>query len=93
MQASIRDLTDALQAMEGVEVVPSQANFVIFTTSLPADVLQDRLADRGVLVRNMGGYPELEGYLRVSAGTEAENNAFLGALEKSLYEEVLDPGT
>ena len=93
MQASIRDLTDALQAMEGVEVVPSQANFVIFTTSLPADVLQDRLADRGVLVRNMGGYPELEGYLRVSAGTEAENNAFLGALEKSLCEEVLDPGT
>ena len=93
MQASIRDLTDALQAMEGVEVVPSQANFVIFTTSLPADVLQDRLADRGVLVRNMSGYPELEGYLRVSAGTEAENNAFLGALEKSLYEEVLDPGT
>ena len=93
MQASIRDLTDALQAMEGVEVVPSQANFVIFTTSLPADVLQDRLADRGVLVRNMGGYPELEGYLRVSAGTEAENNAFLGALEKSLYEEALDPGT
>ena len=93
MQASIRDLTDALQAMEGVEVVPSQANFVIFTTSLPADVLQDRLADRGVLVRNMGGYPELEGYLRVSAGTEAENNAFLGTLEKSLYEEVLDPGT
>ena len=93
MQASIRDLTDALQAMERVEVVPSQANFVIFTTSLPADVLQDRLADRGVLVRNMGGYPELEGYLRVSAGTEAENNAFLGALKKSLYEEVLDPGT
>jgi histidinol-phosphate aminotransferase len=86
MQASIRDLTDALQAMEGVEVVPSQANFVIFTTSLPADVLQDRLADRGVLVRNMGGYPELEGYLRVSAGTEAENNAFLGALETSLHE-------
>ena len=93
MQASIRDLTDALQAMERVEVVPSQANFVIFTTSLPADVLQDRLADRGVLVRNMSGYPELEGYLRVSAGTEAENNAFLGTLEKSLYEEVLDPGT
>ncbi|PSQ64595.1 MAG: histidinol-phosphate transaminase [Bacteroidetes bacterium QH_2_64_74] len=95
MQASIKDVTDALQSrrMPGVEVVPSQANFVIFTTPAPADALQDRLADHGVLVRNMGGYPELEGYLRVSAGTEAENNAFLGALEKSLYEEVLDPGT
>ena len=86
IEASITTLTEALQAMEGVEVVPSQANFVIFTTPLPADTLQDRLADRGVLVRNMGGYPELEGYLRVSAGTEEENNAFLDALDVSLEE-------
>ena len=86
IEASITTLTEALQAMEGVEVVPSQANFVIFTTPVPADTLQDRLADRGVLVRNMGGYPELEGYLRVSAGTEEENNAFLDALDVSLEE-------
>ncbi|WP_208425428.1 MULTISPECIES: histidinol-phosphate transaminase [Salinibacter] len=86
IEASITTLTEALQAMEGVEVVPSQANFVVFTTPLPADTLQDRLADRGVLVRNMGGYPELEGYLRVSAGTEKENNAFLDALDVSLEE-------
>jgi histidinol-phosphate aminotransferase len=87
LKASIGELTEALQAMDGVDVVPSQANFVIFTTTVPADLLQDRLAEQGVLVRNMGGYPELEGYLRVSAGTEAENNAFLGALEKALSEE------
>ncbi len=86
IEASITTLTEALQATEGVEVVPSQANFVVFTTPLPADTLQDRLADRGVLVRNMGGYPELEGYLRVSAGTEEENNAFLDALDASLEE-------
>jgi len=93
LQDSIGTLTEALQAMDGIEVVPSQANFVIFTTPAPADALQDRLADRGVLVRNMGGYPELEGYLRVSAGTEAENNAFLGALEESLHKIAPSPGT
>ena len=93
MQASIEEVTEALQSMDEVEVVPSQANFVIFTTPAPADALQDRLADRGVLVRNMGGYPELEGYLRVSAGTEAENNAFLGALETSLHEVAPGPGS
>ncbi|PSQ96319.1 MAG: histidinol-phosphate transaminase [Bacteroidetes bacterium SW_11_64_17] len=87
IQSSVDDVTEALQAMDGVEAVPSQANFVIFTTPAPADTLQDRLTDQGVLVRNMGGYPELEGYLRVSAGTEAENNAFLGALERSLRTE------
>jgi histidinol-phosphate aminotransferase len=64
--------------------VPSEANFVIFTTPRPADALQEALTDRGVLVRNMGGYPELEGYLRVSAGTRAENKAFLTALEETL---------
>ena len=93
IQASITNLTETLRNVDGVKVVPSQANFVIFTTPVPAGVLQDRLADCGVLVRNMGGYPELEGYLRVSAGTEAENNAFLGALEKSLCEDVPDLDT
>jgi len=84
MHVSIAEVTEALAAMEEVTVVPSDANFVIFTTSMEADRLQDRLADRGVLVRNMGGYPELNGYLRVSAGTRAENKAFLTALEETL---------
>jgi histidinol-phosphate aminotransferase len=84
MQVSITELTEALRALDGVEIVPSEANFVIFTTPMPAKQLQDGLADRGVLVRNMGGYPELEGYLRVNAGTRAENKAFLTALEETL---------
>jgi histidinol-phosphate aminotransferase len=92
IEASMTTLTEALQTMDAVDVVPSQANFAIFTTPAPADALQDRLADRGVLVRNMGGYPELEGYLRVSAGTEAENNAFLTALESSLSDMATGTG-
>lgn len=92
IKSSIEGVTQALQDMKGVEVVPSEANFVLFTTPVPADVLQERLADQGVLVRNMGGYPELEGYLRVSAGTEQENNAFVGALETSLHTAAPSPG-
>ena len=84
MQVSITEVTEALKQMDDVDVVPSDANFVIFTTPRPADALQDQLAEHGVLVRNMGGYPELEGYLRVSAGTRAENKAFLTALEETL---------
>lgn len=84
MQVSITEVTEALKEMEAVEVVPSEANFVLFTTSMPADRLQAKLMDEGVLVRNMSGYPELEGYLRVNAGTRPENKAFLTALEKTL---------
>ncbi|MFB6250000.1 MAG: histidinol-phosphate transaminase [Salinibacter sp.] len=84
MQVSITELTEALRALDGVEVVPTEANFAIFTTPMPADQLHNRLADRGILIRNMGGYPELEGYLRVNAGTRAENKAFLTALDEML---------
>jgi len=84
LQRSTQELTEALQAMDAVDVVPSAANFVIFTTPLPSGTLQDRLAAEGVLIRDMSGYPSLEGYVRVSAGTSKENKAFLGALEKAL---------
>ena len=70
--------------MDGVAVVPSQANFVLFKTPLAPSDLMDRLAQAGVLVRNMGGYPELQGYLRVNAGTPEENKAFLVALKETL---------
>jgi len=84
LKQATQSLIAALEEMPGVEVVPSDANFCIFRTDRDADALQADLAASGVLVRNMGGYPELPGYLRVSAGTEAENKAFLTALERSL---------
>ena len=84
MKRECRRLTTALDAMEGVDVVPSQANFVIFKTVMEPKPLMDRLAEAGVLVRYMGGYPELQGYLRVNAGTPEENKAFLVALKEAL---------
>ena len=77
-------LTVALNELEDVSAVPSQANFVLFQTPLKPKVMMDRLANYGVLVRNMGGYPELKRYLRVNAGTPDENNVFLDALKKAL---------
>ena len=43
------------------------------------------LTSRGVLVRNMEGYSELAGYLRVNAGSRDENKVFLRALENTMY--------
>ena len=84
LKASSRQITSALQALNGVDVVPSQTNFVIFKTAQDPGVLMKKLAERGVLVRNMIGYPELAGYLRVNAGSVEENKAFLRALEDAL---------
>lgn len=84
IRADCLAITSALADMEGVEVVPSQTNFVLFRTPLDADRLKARFLAGGVLVRSMSGYAELQGFLRVNAGTEIENKAFMTALEHAL---------
>lgn len=90
VQESLSELVSGLGQLHGVTVVPTQANFVIFRTALEPGVLMSRLAHAGVLVRDMSGYSELQGYVRVNAGTPAENRAFLLALKQALH---ASPGT
>ena len=85
MTASREQLEDELRAMDGVRVVPSRANFVLFETALPAPDLTAQMAEHGVVIRDMSGYDELPHHVRVNAGTPAENKAFLAALEKTLH--------
>lgn len=68
-----------------VDVWPSGANFVLFRPRERdgAGVWQ-ALLDRSVLVRNCSSWPRLEGCLRVTIGTPAEDDAFLAALEEAL---------
>jgi len=81
MKSGINEITEIMMDMPDVEVVPSQTNFVLFRMAVPAEVLALHFSRHGVLVRDMSGYPELAGYLRVTTGTEAENKAFFRALE------------
>lgn len=63
----------------GARVIPSSANFLLFTVPSSADVWHS-LVDQGVLIRDVG----LPGYLRVTIGTEEENERFISALSRSL---------
>ena len=65
----------ALPAL-GLTAVPSDANFVLFGRFADARAVWRALLDRGVLVRD----PGVAGWLRVTAGTPAEVDAFLAAL-------------
>lgn len=73
-----------LQALEGVRVFPSEANFLLFRVEHPdldEKVVFNRLLDEfGVLVRDVSGYPMLERCLRVNAGTREENDVLLEGL-------------
>ncbi len=61
---------------QGHEVADSDANFVLFEVGGDQKTAWQRLLDQGVLVRDVG----LPGWLRVTAGTPAETDAFLEAL-------------
>ena len=64
-----------------VEVVPSQANFILFRVpGRGAHDVWDTLVAHSVIVRDLSTYADLEGFLRVTVGTPAENDAFLAAL-------------
>ncbi|MET0901878.1 MAG: histidinol-phosphate transaminase [Acidimicrobiales bacterium] len=68
-----------------VTVWPSAANFILFRPEARdgAKVWQ-ALLDRSVLVRDCSSWPRLDGCLRVTIGTPAEDDAFLAALEEAL---------
>ncbi|MFJ8628468.1 histidinol-phosphate transaminase [Kitasatospora sp. NPDC093550] len=74
-------LVDALRAM-GLEVTDSDANFVQFGRFADTHAVWQAILDRGVLVRDNG----VPGWLRVTAGTPAENDAFLDAVRHVIKE-------
>ena len=60
---------------------PSGANFVLFRPRrADGHEVWQGLVDRGVLVRDCSRWPRLDGCLRVTIGTPAENDRFLAAL-------------
>jgi histidinol-phosphate aminotransferase len=78
-------VTSALAALPGVEVTPSDANFVWVKTPRPAGEVHAALAARGVLVRSfhaIGG--RLACQLRITIGRPEENARMLDALRGSL---------
>ena len=80
-------LAQALGALPGVRVWPSDANFILFRTARAADAVFAALLARGVLIKNLTrAHPQLHDCLRVTVGTPVENAAFLTALRAALAE-------
>lgn len=74
-----------LQALPGVTVHPSEANFLLIEVEgkRPHDVFL-RMAAGGILIRDVSSYPMLERGLRVTIGTPEENDAMLAVLQEAL---------
>ncbi len=86
LAAERRRVSAALQRM-GFQVVPSDANFVLFGLFADAAAAWRRYLDDGVLIRDVG----IPGYLRVTIGLPEENDAFLTASERLAAAELTQP--
>jgi histidinol-phosphate aminotransferase len=72
-------LGEALSALPGTRVFPSEANFFLVRVG-DADRTYEALKRRNVLVRNL--HPALEHCLRINVGTPDENRILLAALRE-----------
>ncbi len=74
----MRFVTEGFRAL-GLEWIPSAGNFVLVDLKQPAMPIYEALLRKGVIVRPVGVY-ELPNHLRITIGTQAENQLFLQAL-------------
>lgn len=90
-QSAIRDimrerdrLLHGLSSLSGVQVFPSEANFVLFRVDQAGALWRDLLHNHSVLVRDLSRAPGLEDCLRVTVGSPLENTRFLEAMADAL---------
>lgn len=76
----------ALRAMPELTPFTSQTNFILFRSAqMPAAVLFQKLVERGILIKNFHhAGTVLHQCLRVSIGTQDENDKFLQAVDECL---------
>ena len=68
-----------MKIIPGIEVFPTDANFILFKI-YSADRIYAGLIEKDILIRNFNSPGRLENCMRVTIGTQQENDAFLKAL-------------
>ncbi len=76
-----RWLLEQLQAA-GVRHHAAGGNYLLIWPESPAEEVERRLREAGILVRSMAGKPLIEGSLRVSLGTTAQMQQFWSAYQR-----------
>ncbi len=72
-----------LQSIKTIKTHESDSNFFIIAVDNPTRVFAE-LKAKGVLARDVSGYPLMEKCLRVNVGTREENDRFLSALKEAV---------
>ncbi|AKS41697.1 histidinol-phosphate transaminase [Wenzhouxiangella marina] len=80
--AGLIQLGEGLREL-GATTIPSAANFILAGFERSGAALNEALLREGVIVRPVGNYG-LDNYLRITIGTEAQNQRVLAALKRIL---------
>jgi histidinol-phosphate aminotransferase len=75
-------IEDALKDI-GLEYLPTQANFIMINVNKDSTEVFNDLLKLGVIVKSMKSYG-FDNWIRMNAGTQSENKAFIKALKKVL---------
>lgn len=70
----------------GLHYFPSQTNFILFEVKADSNVVFEEMMKRGFIIRS-GAALGVPGYIRVTIGTEAQNEKFLALLQDVLKEQ------
>ncbi|RUL55479.1 MULTISPECIES: histidinol-phosphate transaminase [Lysinibacillus] len=70
----------------GLKYYPSQTNFILFEVKADSDVVFQEMMKRGFIIRS-GNALGTPGFIRVTIGTEEQNEKFLSLLEEVLKEQ------
>ncbi len=73
-------LSVTLSAITALKVYPSQANFILFKAP-NANKLFATLKQKGVLIKNLSSAPKLTDCLRVTVGSDEQNQQFISIVE------------
>ncbi len=79
----LEDLSRELTAL-GLEITPSQTNFILVRCPGNANELTRELLTRGVIVRPMSAFGLGDGAIRISVGLPAENQRCIAAMREIL---------
>jgi histidinol-phosphate aminotransferase len=80
-----RELAAALSLVPGLQVYPSDANFLLVRVPVDASLVFRELLRHGVLVKDVSGPGLLERCLRITVGTASENERCVRALRKQAW--------
>jgi histidinol-phosphate aminotransferase len=81
-RSGMRQLRQGLDEL-GLRYLPSMANFLCINVGRSGQEVFQQLLTKGVIVRTVGGYG-LPDFIRVTIGTEQENQRFITALSEVL---------